>query len=127
MTARKKTKKKPSKKASKSIPVRRPAGELKRIPKTPVSDISPEEAIVGAVFLGKVQAYSPDLGMMSLVLEAPLAAGDGMRIKSKTTDLTQRVERMEVEGGSAQSADAGEAVSIAVADKVKEGDAVYKI
>lgn len=125
MTSRKK--KKPAAKRRKSAPARRPSASVKKIPKTPISDISPEEAIVGAVFLGKVKAYSPDLGMMSLLLEAPLAAGDGIRIKSKSTDLTQRVERMEIEGGGAQSADAGESVSVEVADKVKEGDAVYKI
>lgn len=114
--ARKKKTKKPAPKSS-----------LRKVPKTPVSEIAPEEQIVGAPFLGKVRGYAPELGMMSLVLEAPLAAGDTIRVKGKATDLTQKVERMEVDGASAQSADAGDAVSVAIADRVTEGDAVYKI
>jgi len=112
-------------KKTKKKPAPRPA--LKKVPKTPISEIAPEEQIVGAVFLGKVRGFASNLAMMSLVLEAPLAAGDAIRIKGKNTDLTQRVERMEVDGAHAHSADAGDAVSIEVADRVTEGDAVYKV
>lgn len=100
---------------------------LKAVPRTPVADISPEEQIVGAVFLGKVRGFASELGMMSLVLEAPLAAGDTIRVKGKETDLTQKIGRLEVEGESAQSAAPGDGVSVSVADQVFAGDAVYKL
>lgn len=100
---------------------------LKTVPRTPVSDISPEEQIVGAVFLGKVRGFASELGMMSLVLEAPVGAGDTIRVKGRETDLTQKVGRLEVEGESAQSAAPGDGVSIPVADRVFAGDAVYKL
>lgn len=97
------------------------------VPKTPVSDISPDEQIIGAPLLGKVRRYDPKTGAIALVLEAPLALGDGIRIKGKTTDLTQPVSRMTAEGTLVQSAAPGESVQIEVADRARVGDAVYKI
>lgn len=96
-------------------------------PKTPVSSITPEQQIVGAVFLGKARDYYSHLGVITLVLEAPLAVGDTIRVKGHTTDLTQMLEHMEVDHQSVQSASSGEGVGLKVADKVRSGDAVYKI
>lgn len=96
-------------------------------PKTPTSAITPEQQIVGATFLGKIRDYYSHVGVITLVLEAPLAAGDTIRIKGHTTDLTQKVEHMEINRVSAPSAVAGEGVGIKVADKARIGDAVYKI
>lgn len=96
-------------------------------PKTPVWRITPEQQIVGAVFLGKVRDYYSHVRAIALVLEAPLAVGDTIRIKGHTTDLTQKIERIELEHQSVQSAVSGEGVGIKVADRVRIGDAVYKI
>jgi len=96
-------------------------------PKTPVWRITPEQQIVGATFLGKVLDYYSHPGVAVLILEAPLAAGEMIRIKGHTTDLTQRVEHMEVEHRWVNTAAAGEGVGIKLADKVRRGDAVYKI
>ena len=94
--------------------------------KTPVSSITPEQQIIGATFLGKALDYYSHLGVITLVLEAPLAVGDTIRVKGHTTDLTQMVDHMEVNHQSVQSASSGEGVGIKVADKVRAGDAVYK-
>lgn len=99
----------------------------KAIPKTPVWQISPEEQIVGAPFLGKVKLYNDDAGIITLVLEAALAAGDMIRIKGRLTDLTQRVERMKADGETVQSASPGETVAIQIANPARVGDAVYKV
>ena len=96
-------------------------------PKTPVWKITPEQQIVGAVFLGKVADYYSHLGVATLVLEAPLAGGDTIRIKGHTTDLTQMVDHMEVNHRGVHSASPGEGVGIKLADKVRIGDAVYKV
>lgn len=125
----------PLKKGRKAVKKRKPAPrkvapapfERRAVPRTPITDISPEEQIVGAVFLGKVRGFASELGMMSLVLEAPVGAGDTIRVKGRETDLTQKVGRLEVEGESAQSAAPGDGVSIPVADRVFAGDAVYKL
>jgi hypothetical protein len=120
--AAKKKKKAPVRKASKP---RRPT--LPQIPKTSVWDITPDQQIVGAVLLGKVKNYLPQIRVATLVLEAHVAIGDSVRVKGHTTDLTQRVEHMEVGHQTVQSASPGEAVGLQVADKVREGDAVYKL
>mgnify|MGYP001610320825 CR=1 FL=1 len=109
----------PARKAARkpSLPARR----------TPVSRITPEQQIVGAVFLGKVINYYSHLRVAILVLEAPLAVGDTIRIKGHTTDLTQRIDSLQVAYQSVQSASAGEGIGLKLADKVRAGDAVFKI
>ena len=96
-------------------------------PKTPVWRITPEQQLVGATFLGKILDYYSHLGVATLALEAPLAAGEMIRVKGHTTDLTQRIEHMEVDHKNVTSAAAGEGVGIKLADKARRGDAVYKI
>lgn len=100
---------------------------LKKIPHTPVSEIAPEEQIVGALFLGKLRSFDPRAGLASLRLESALAAGDTIRVKGLTTDLTQKVERIEIRGLSVPNAEPGETVNLFLADRVKVGDAVYKL
>jgi hypothetical protein len=95
--------------------------------RTPVTDIAPEEQIVGAPLLGKVRAYDEKSRRMTLLLEEPLSAGDLVRVKGRETDLTQPVERMLVGRSPASSARDGELVSIEAADRVRPGDAVYKV
>ena len=116
--SRKKTKKPATKKRKAAVAA---------LPKTPISEITPEQQIVGAVFLGKVQGYYSNIRVMGLTLEAPLAVGETIRVKGHTTDLTQRVERIELERAAVASAAPGDAVGIEVADKVRPGDAVYKL
>lgn len=111
-----------SKKKAKPAKKKTPAS-----PKTPVWRITPEQQIIGATFLGKVLDYYSHAGVITLTLEAALAVGDAIRIKGHTTDLTQKVEHMEVERQSVQSAASGEGVGIKVADKARKGDAVYKL
>ena len=97
------------------------------VPKTPVADITPEQQIIGATFLGKVSHYFSHLHVFAVTLEAQLAVGDTIRVKGHTTDLTQKVEHMQVDHLNVQSAAPGEAAAIQAADKVRPGDAVYKV
>ena len=50
-----------------------------------------------------------------------------MRVKGRSTDLTQRVERLRVGRRRVQSAMPGETVLVEVADRVRPGDAAYKV
>ena len=97
------------------------------VPRTPVSGISPDEQIVGAPFLGKVRAYDAKKNEMTILLEEPVSAGDSLRVKGRETDLSQRVERLTVGKRCVQSALSGETVVCSVADRVRVGDAVYKV
>lgn len=124
------TKAKPPKKKKKApakTARRGKAAALPAVPKTPVSEISPDEQIVGAVFLGKVRNYLPESAAMTLVLEAPLAVGESIRVKGHTTDLTQRVEHLELNRQSVPGGAPGDEVGVSVADRVRVGDAVYKL
>lgn len=120
----------PKKKTKKSAAVKKPSKKKKpvkiSVPKTPVSQITPEQQIVGAVFLGKILDYYSHLSVITLTLEASLAVGDMIRIKGHTTDLTQKVDSLQVAHQSVQSASAGEGVGIKIVDKARAGDALYK-
>lgn len=104
----------------------KPAKKLSSRCKTPVSDITLEQQIVGAIFLGKVEDYFVHLGVMTLTLEAPLSVGDMIRVKGHATDLTQKVETLQIAHENVSSALSGEAVGIRIADRARPGDAVYK-
>jgi biotin carboxyl carrier protein len=95
--------------------------------RTRIEDIAPEEQIVGAPLLGKVLAYDAKTREITLDLEDSLTVGDGVRVKGRATDLIQRVERLRVGSRGVQSALAGETVHVEVADRVRTGDAVYKV
>ena len=114
------------------MPSRSPKSRTKsvkrtKVLRTPVTDISPDEQIVGAPLLGKVREYDARRREMVLTLEESLSAGDALRVKGRETDLSQRAERLCVAGRCVQSAMAGESVSVTVADRVRKGDAVYKV
>lgn len=100
---------------------------LPAVPRTSVWDITPEQQIIGATLLGKVKNYLAQSRAMTLILEAPLAVGETIRVKGYTTDLTQKVDHMELNRQSVQSGTPGEAVGVSVADRVRVGDAVYKL
>ncbi|MBI3289443.1 MAG: hypothetical protein HYZ74_07995 [Elusimicrobia bacterium] len=104
-----------------------PSSKKNAVRRTPVADISPDEQIIGAPLLGKVKSYDARSGEMTLRLEEPVSAGDALRVKGKDTDLSQRVERLRVGRRAVQSALAGESVGVRVADRVRPGDAVYKV
>ncbi len=108
-------------------PRRTPAPQRTTVPRTPVTGISPDEQIVGAPFLGKVRAYDAKKHEMTILLEEGVSAGDAVRVKGRDTDLSQRVERLVVGKRCVQSALAGETVACSVADRVRVGDAVYKV
>jgi hypothetical protein len=95
--------------------------------RTPVTGISPDEQIVGAPLLGMVRAYDAKKGELTILLEEPVSAGDAVRVKGRHTDLSQRVERLCVGKRCVQSALTGETVTLSVADRVRVGDAVYKV
>ncbi len=95
--------------------------------RTPVEALNPRQQIVGAPLVGLVRDYDARARALSLRLEEPLSVGDSVRVKGKDTDLTQRVERLSVGRRSVQSALAGETAAFEIADRVRVGDAVYKV
>jgi predicted flap endonuclease-1-like 5' DNA nuclease len=149
---RKKAVKKVAKKVAKKVvkraarkPVRRAAGKAKPAARRPaarkrpapapsakarkagVAAVPAEKHIVGGVLLGRVEDYFAHVGVMALQLLAPVSVGDVIRIKGHTTDITQKVESMQIEHQPVQAASVGNAVGIRISDRARKTDLVYRI
>lgn len=103
------------------------APPAKAEPKTGAAALPAEKQIAGGVFLGSVEDFFSHVQVMALKLQAPVSVGDMIRIKGHTTDITQKVESMQVEHQPVQAASTGDSVGIKIADRSRKGDAVYKI
>ncbi len=82
-----------------------------------------EEKKVGVVikFFGKI-------GVAAIKLtDDSLRVGDTIHIKGHTTDLTQKVESMQIENQNVQEAGPGADIGVKVGDRVRENDVVYKV
>jgi putative protease len=56
-----------------------------------------------------------------------LAVGDTIKFKGHTTDFEDTISSMQIENKSVDSAGAGDLIGIKVKEKVREGDAVFKL
>jgi putative protease len=77
--------------------------------------------------IGKVTHFFGRISVAVLDLTEPLKVGETIHIKGHTTDLTQRVESMQVEHKDIQEAKPGEQVAIKVTGRVHEHDVVYRV
>jgi translation elongation factor EF-Tu-like GTPase len=61
------------------------------------------------------------------ITSGELRVGDTIRIKGETTDITQKIESMEIDRVKVEVATAGQGVGIKVPERVRPHDKVYKI
>jgi len=124
-------KKKPSRKTAR--PARRPAAVKSVItakkaqppmkPKT-----APAVPTIAEQRAGIVTHYYSHLSVAVVKLDqGALQVGDTIHIKGHTTDFQQRVESMQVEHQTIQSAQVGEEFGLKVTEHVREHDIVYKV
>jgi hypothetical protein len=92
-----------------------------------VSTLPAEKQVTGGILLGQVEDYFAHVNVMALKLLAPVSVGDMIRIKGHTTDITQKVESMQIEHQPVQTASAGDSVGIKIADRARRTDVVYRI
>ena len=127
----KKTVKKAAGKAKKVArkPASRAAGAPRRKPsaKPKVAALPAEKQVAGGILLGQVEDYFAHVNVLALKLLAPVSVGDMIRIKGHTTDITQKVESMQIEHQPVQTASAGDSVGIKIADRARRTDVVHKI
>lgn len=76
--------------------------------------------------IGEVEDYFSRIGVIALTLKNAIAVGDTIQVKGHTTDLTQKVESMQIEHASVQSAKKGDSIGIKVNEKCRKGDEVYR-
>lgn len=82
-----------------------------------------EETKVGRVFKFFAQ---PSVAAIELT-DGALRVGDNIHIQGATTDFTQEVASMEIEREAIEAAERGQSVGIKVQERVRPGDAVYRV
>jgi selenocysteine-specific translation elongation factor len=81
----------------------------------------PEEAI------GKVMDFFARPVVAGINLTGTLKVGDRIHILGHTTDLELTVNSMQINNANVTEAKAGDEVGIKVSDRVRPGDAVFKV
>jgi putative protease len=82
----------------------------------------PEEQI------GLISNFFSKISVAAIQITAgELKVGDTIKIKGSTTDLTQKIDSMEIDRSPVQSARAGASVGVKVKDRVRPSDVVYKV
>lgn len=77
--------------------------------------------------IGKVTHYFTKISVAVIELNDELKVGDTIAIRGATTDLTQKVDSMQIEHENVEVANKGQSIGLKVQDRVREGDTVYKI
>jgi hypothetical protein len=78
--------------------------------------------------IGLVTHYYEHAGACVVKLdEGPLRVGDTIHVRGHTTDFYQRVDRLERDHVAIDTARASEEVGVQVSQRVRTGDAVFKL
>ena len=78
--------------------------------------------------IGRVTHYYTHLGVAAIdILDGIIRVGDTMHIKGHTTDMTQKLESIEVEHEHIEEASAGQTIGVKVREHVRVNDTVYKV
>ena len=78
--------------------------------------------------IGKVTHYFGKANVAAVMItDGQLRIGDTIHIVGHTSDFTQKVESMEIERASIESAKVGDEIGIRVAEHAREHDEVYVV
>jgi putative protease len=78
--------------------------------------------------IGKITHYFSKISVGVLeITKGSVQIGDTIHIKGHTTDYYQKVQSMQVEHSSVESAEKGMEVGLKVESSVREGDTVFKV
>jgi putative protease len=78
--------------------------------------------------IGAITHYYPHVNAGVIEVDSgELRVGDTIHVHGHTTDYYQRVDRIEVDHKPVTAARTGESVGIHVTQRVREGDAVWKV
>lgn len=81
----------------------------------------------GLVKIGDVSHYFTNIEVAVVELTAKVKVGDRIAVKGATTDFTQLVESIQIHHEQVTEAGKGDSIGLVVADRVREGDKVYKL
>jgi putative protease len=77
--------------------------------------------------IGSISHIYKKIGVAVIDLSEPLQVGDTIHISGRTTDLTQKVESIQIERQNVERAEKGQSIGLRVTGEVKERDLVYKV
>ena len=78
--------------------------------------------------VGHVKEYFAKVGVAGIeITEGHLLVGDTIHVKGHTTDLTQRVDSIQLEHQPLQQAEPGQLVGIKMRERVRPHDQVFKV
>lgn len=80
------------------------------------------------VEIGKVTHYFGKIQVAAIeITSGSLAVGDTIHVKGHTSDFTQTIDSMQIEGKNVDRATVGQAIGIKVVEHAREHDTVYKV
>ncbi|RKY38087.1 MAG: translation elongation factor-like protein [Candidatus Omnitrophota bacterium] len=82
----------------------------------------PEKKLVG-----KVRHYFDKISVAVVDVEDVISLGDEISIEGHTTNFAQKVESMQIDKNPTEKAKKGQSIGLKVANRVREGDKVFKI
>ena len=77
--------------------------------------------------VGRVEKYFRKVGVAALELSTAIAVGDKLRFSGATTNFEMKLESMQIDHEVVESAAAGADVGIAVLERVRRSDTVYRV
>jgi selenocysteine-specific translation elongation factor len=77
--------------------------------------------------IGTVSDFFAKPVVAGIALHGAVRVGDNIKIKGHTTNLEFAITSMQINNTFVQEAAAGDSVGIKVPDRVRKGDAVYKV
>ena len=78
--------------------------------------------------IGTIMDYFAKIGVAAFRIEGEgLKVDETIHVKGHTTDFTQKVDSMQIDRNSIREAKIGDDVGIKVKERVRKGDAVYKV
>jgi putative protease len=77
--------------------------------------------------IGSVTHFYKKIGVAIIELTESLLVGDTIHITGHTTDLSQKVDSMQMEHQDIQKAEKGQVIGLKVTDEVRVKDLVFKV
>jgi putative protease len=95
----------------------------------PAAGLQPERNVAMVeVELGRVTHYFSKIGVAAIeITQDRLTVGDTIHVKGHTSDFTQTIDSMQVDGKSVTEATAGQSIGIKAADHARVHDHVFKV
>ena len=78
--------------------------------------------------IGRISHYFSHIQVAAIeITSGSLCVGDTIHVKGHTSDFTQTIESMEIDGQSVDEVTVGQSVGIRVPEHAREHDTVYKV